>query len=78
METRFGTTTVAYSSRGLPTYSLEAFHDGLHKYLLIRASDKSVLLNKAQATALQWNTAWQKQTAAENRIKRTLETKEAR
>jgi restriction system protein len=78
METRFGDVTVAHSARGFPTYSVEAFHDGLHKHSLIRAGDKDVLLHRAQATALQWNTAWNKQVEAENRIKRTYETKEAR
>ncbi len=78
MDTRFGDVTVSYSARGLPTYFVEAFHDGLHKYALIRAAEKNVLLNKAQATALQWNTAWQKQAATENRIKRTFQSKEAR
>jgi restriction system protein len=78
METRFADVTVAYSARGVPMYSVEAFHDGLHKYALLRSPEKGVLLNKAQATALQWNAAWHKQTAAENRIKRTFEAKEAR
>jgi restriction system protein len=78
METRFGDVTVAHSARGFPTYSVEAFHDGLHKYSLIRAGDKNVLLNRAQAVALQWSAAWNKQVEAENRIKRTYETKEAR
>ena len=57
METRFGDVTVAHSARGFPSYSVEAFHDGLHKYSLIRAGDINVLHNRAQATALQWNTA---------------------
>jgi restriction system protein len=78
METRFSNVTVSHSARGFPTYSVEAFHDGLHKYSLIRAADQSVLLNRAQAMALQWNAAWNKQVEAENRIKRTYETKEAR
>lgn len=37
-----------------------------------------MLLNRAQAIALQWNAAWSKQVEAENRIKRTYEKKEAR
>jgi restriction system protein len=78
METRFGEVTVAHSARGFPTYSVEAFHDGLHKYSLIRAGDQGVLLNRVQAIALQWNAAWNKQVESENRIKRTYETKEAR
>jgi hypothetical protein len=47
METRFGPVTVTYSPRGIATYRAEAFHDGLHKYALMRASDLNTLRNKA-------------------------------
>jgi hypothetical protein len=66
METRFGEVTVTHSARGIATYSAEAFHDGLHKHALLKAHDTSVLLNKAQALATQWNASWNKQAAAEN------------
>ncbi len=78
METRFGNASVVRSPRGVPRYYLEAFHDGLHKYALLQAADRNVLANKAQAIALQWNTAGQKQTAAHDRIRRTHDAKESR
>ncbi len=78
METRFGDVAVTYSARGIPTYSIEAFHDGLCKHALIKAPDKSVLLNKAKAIEQQWNGLWEKQVETESRIRCTREGKEAR
>lgn len=78
METRFGEIRVAQNARGNPTYSVEAFHEGLHKHQLLRATDRSVLFNKARAIELLWNTAWDKQQAAKARIERTYESEEAR
>jgi hypothetical protein len=49
METRFGQLTVTHSPRGVPTYRVEAFHDGLHKFALIRANDTDTLQNKLRA-----------------------------
>ena len=65
METRFSDVRVTYSSRGIPTFLVEAFHDGLHKHALIRAADRAVLINKSQAISLQWNDAWNKHATAE-------------
>jgi restriction system protein len=78
METRFGPVNVTHSARGVPTYSVELFHDGLHKHSLIKAADPSILKNKGLAQALQWDDAWRRQSAAEERIRRTFEKKEAR
>jgi len=78
MKTRFGQITVTHSARGVPTYHAEVFHDGLHKYALIRASDPDILRNKLLAQALQWDTSWQKQCETEARIQRTYQAKEAK
>jgi restriction system protein len=78
METRFGQVTVTYSPRGAPTFRAEAFHDGLHKYALIRAGDVGTLRNKLEAQALQWNTNWKKQCETEARVQRTYLAKEMR
>lgn len=78
METRFGQVTVAYSARGVPTYRAEAFHDGLHKYAVLRGGDIETLRNKLQAQALQWNATWKKQCESEARIQRTFIAKDAR
>jgi len=76
METRFGQTTVTYSARGVPTYRVEAFHDGLHKYYVIRAGDQNTIRNKAQAQALLWNSAWKKMSAIEQHARLVESRKE--
>jgi restriction system protein len=73
MESRFGTPRVKYSARGIPTYFVEVFHDGLHKHQELRASDNNVLLNKAQAVALQWNASWSALKAEEGRVRQAHE-----
>lgn len=78
METRFSQITVAHSSRGVSTYRAEAFHDGLHKYALIRAGDLDTLRKKLNAQALQWNTIWSKLCETEARVQRTYLAKEMR
>jgi restriction system protein len=77
METRFGPATVTYSPRGIPTYRAEAFHDGLHKYALMRASDLDTLRNKLEAQAQQWDARWTRQCETEAHIKRTHLANEA-
>lgn len=78
METRFGQVSVTSSPRGVATYRIEAFHDGLHKYAELRAGDLDTLRNKMQAQALQWNTSWNKQCETEARVQRTYLAKEMR
>jgi restriction system protein len=78
MEARFGDVIVTHSARGIPTYLVEAFHDGLHKHTVLRSTDPDILKNKAVVIAERWNEQWDKQSAAELRIQRTFETKEAR
>jgi hypothetical protein len=78
METRFGQVTAAYTVRGVRTYRAEEFHDGLHKYALMRANDIETLRNELQTQALQWNATWKKQCETDARLQRTYEAKEAR
>ncbi|MCU1305048.1 MAG: restriction endonuclease [Candidatus Sulfotelmatobacter sp.] len=78
METRFGEVAIAYSARGIPTFTFEVFHEGLHKHAFLRAMDERVLHNKAQMQAALWNDLWQKQLLAETRVKGAHEAKEAR
>lgn len=78
MKTRIGIATVTHSARGIATYSVEVFHDGLHKHTLIKAPDRQILINKANAVAQRWDESWNKQVACETRIKATWEAKEAR
>jgi restriction system protein len=77
METRFGEVTVTHSSRGVPTYRVELFHDGLHKYTVIRAGDDSTFRNKCLAQAQQWNSAWKTLSAWEQHNRLIESRKEA-
>ncbi len=47
MKTRIGQLFVKYSTRGIPTYSLELWHDGLKKHRLIRGESESIVNLKA-------------------------------
>jgi restriction system protein len=78
METRWSDVKVARSARGIETYSVEVFHDGLHKYLLLRSGDPQILAKKLLAQVQQWNAAWEKQWLTECRVRRATESKEGR
>jgi restriction system protein len=78
METRCGEVTVTHSDRGLPTYQVEVFHDGLHKYAVVHSRNQDILRKKVVALALQWNELWSKQSAAERRLQQAHEAKDAR
>ena len=76
--TRFGDVRVTHSARGIPTFSVEAFHEGLHKHQLLRSTDRTILSNKARVVELLWNATWNKQQDARNRTFRSYEAKEAK
>jgi restriction system protein len=76
METRFGQVTETYSARCIPTYQIEVFHDGLHKYSVLRSRDEDTLRKKATAVALQWDELWKKQSASERRLQSLERQKE--
>jgi restriction system protein len=78
METQFSAVTVTYSARGIPTYLVEVSHEGLHKYLVLRAGDPDILAHKVLAQAQRWNTEWAKQSAADLRIRQTYAKREKR
>lgn len=66
-ETRFSAVSVTYSARGIPTFVVEVFHDGLHKHSVVRAGAIEILKNKTVALANRWNAEWAKQLAASER-----------
>ncbi len=78
METRFSEVTVTFSPRGIPTYVVQVSHDGLHKYVVLRAGNADTLKFMGLAQAQRWDAEWAKQSAADLRIRRTFEKKEAR
>jgi restriction system protein len=58
MATRVGKLEVFYSSRGIPTYSVELWHDGLKKHRLIKGSDNAIVRRKADLQAAEWEEKW--------------------
>ena len=47
-----------YSARGIPTYSLELWHDGLKKHRLIRGESESIVNLKATLQTEEWEKRW--------------------
>lgn len=58
MDTRIGQLSVSYSARGIPSYTLDLWHDGLKKHRLIRCSDESIVERKAQLQIEEWADRW--------------------
>ncbi len=58
MKTRHGQLSVEYSPRGIPTYSLELWHDGLKKHRLIRGVSESLVKLKASLQIEAWDDRW--------------------
>lgn len=71
---------VRYSARGIPSFRVEVWHDGLRKHREIKGADATIVARKAQLQMEEWDTKWsihslreaersskeqQKQTAAE-------------
>lgn len=65
MKTRLGQLSVKYSARGIPTYSLELWHDGLKKHRLIRGESESIVKLKATLQVEEWEERWAIVTARE-------------
>lgn len=58
MKTRLGQLSVKYSARGIPTYSLELWHDGLKKHRLIRGESEPIVRLKATLQVEEWEERW--------------------
>lgn len=58
MKTRHGQMSVAYTARGIRTYCLELWHDGLKKHRLIRGESESIVDLKATLQAEEWEQRW--------------------
>lgn len=58
MNARLGQLSLKYSSRGIPTYSLELWHDGLKKHRLIRGESESIVKLKATLQIEEWEERW--------------------
>lgn len=56
---RIGRLEIAYSPRGLSTYRMEVFHEGLKKHRLIKSSESHIVERKAQLQAAEWDSTWE-------------------
>lgn len=58
MDTRIGQLTVSHNMRGIPSFTLELWHDGLKKHRLIRDGSKEVVRRKAELQIGEWHERW--------------------
>ncbi len=58
MKTRIGQLEVTRSARGVPSYRLELWHDGLKKHRLIKGAQREVVQRKAQIQVAEWEAKW--------------------
>ena len=70
-ELKIGDPAVSYSARGIPSYSVELWHDGLKKHRVIKANDPALVQQKLRLQIEEWEARWQRTNAKElNRISR--------
>lgn len=58
METEIGKAEVTYSARGIATYSLEMWHEGLNKHRIIKGAETYILEQKARIQMQEWDNRW--------------------
>lgn len=58
MDTRVEALQVTYSARGIPSYSIEIWHDELKKHRLIRGPEARVVQKKAELQVIEWDEKW--------------------
>lgn len=66
MKTRVGELEESYSSRGIPTYRIELWHDGLKKHRVIKGAEPDVVERKAELQVDEWDAKWSQIEAREN------------
>lgn len=59
MMTRFGRIETKFSARGIPSYSLEIWHDGLKKHRVIKGDCQFIIDSKARLQAEEWDQRWE-------------------
>lgn len=72
MQTRIGTLYEKVSSRGVSSYSLELWHDGLNKHRMIRGESVAIVRMKASLQAEEWDQRWQ--ALEERRLQKAQKT----
>ncbi len=66
MTTRRGQLEIKYSARGIPSFSMELWHDGLSKHRLIKGESQQIVIRKAEIQIVDWNTRWEVLEAKNN------------
>jgi restriction system protein len=60
--------STSYSPKGVPTYTMELWHEGLNKHRVLRAKDQGSVTLKAQLLTAEWQSKWEvEQARAEQR-----------
>ena len=76
MATIVGELKATYSARGSVSYSIEAYHQGLHKHRLVRGPDAQVVTAKVRLQSADWDALWAKKVAAERQVTKAYQAKE--
>lgn len=76
MQVRFSDIEVSYSARGIPSYSIEVWHDGLKKHRQIRGSEYDIVERKANLQAEEWESRWEVVRAKEAERQERAERKQ--
>lgn len=59
MKARTGQIQTKYSARGIPSYSLELWHDGLSKHRQIKGDSEHLVAMKAALQIAEWDARWE-------------------
>lgn len=57
-QTRLADIEVRHSARGIPSYSLEMWHDRLSKHRVIKGESEYIVRQKAIMQAAEWDERW--------------------
>ena len=76
MQVRFSEIEVSYSAKGIPSYSIEIWHDGLKKHRQIRGTEPYVVERKANLQAEEWESRWEAVIAKEAERQERAERKQ--
>ena len=83
MGVRVGSIGVKHSARGIPSYHLEMWHDGLNKHRVLKAESEYLIKQKSRLQAAEWEERWNdvseksRQRSAKADGKRLLEERKA-
>lgn len=76
MKVRFSEIEVSYSARGIPSYSIEIWHDGIKRHRLIKGPEYDIVERKAILQAEEWESKWEETKAKEAERQERAERKQ--